>query len=365
MEWGVKTSVLTVCPYYTMFPLRFPREVLRRHARAQDWVLDPFCGRGTTNFAARELGLASVGIDSSPVAAAIAQAKLPRVDASRVVDTARRILSAPCASLEVPEGEFWQLAYHPETLYALSVLRQSLLRRCSGSERVVLRAILLGALHGPLSKGEPSYFSNQCPRTYSPKPAYAVRFWRRRGLQPPRVDVLRVIAARAARYLAEQPPAGRGRVVLGDSRAEGVLGHEHPYSLVKTSPPYYGMRTYIPDQWIRFWFLGGPDSVCYEHPKGEIQHSSPATFTTQLSSVWRNVLQVCRPSVRMVIRFGGINDRKQEPMALLRQSLAAGGWRITTIRSAGTARNGRRQAEQFGRASDTPLAEYDVYARPA
>src|SRR5205809_972792 len=59
-----------VCPYYTMFPLEFPVRVLSRHSHPTKWVLDPFCGRGTTNFAARLLGLPSVGLDSSPIAAA-------------------------------------------------------------------------------------------------------------------------------------------------------------------------------------------------------------------------------------------------------------------------------------------------------
>lgn len=64
-----------ICPYYTVFPLDFPYRQLVK-ASPKDWVLDPFCGRGTTNFAARLLGLPSVGIDSNPVAVAIAEAKL-------------------------------------------------------------------------------------------------------------------------------------------------------------------------------------------------------------------------------------------------------------------------------------------------
>jgi hypothetical protein len=311
------------------------------------------------------MGLASVGVDSSPVAAAIAQAKLPRVDALEVIDTARRILGCRHAAPEVPRGKFWRLAYHHETLHELTLLRQSLVRQCDTDARVVLRAIILGALHGPLTKGRPSYFSNQCPRTYAPKPAYATRFWQRRRLHPPQVDVLEVIASRAVRYLSGQPPAGRGRVLLGDSRSEKFLGSEQPYSLVITSPPYYGMRTYVPDQWIRAWFLGGPETVCYKHPGSEIQHSNPDAFVAQLALVWRNVLQVCRSDAKMIIRFGGINDRKQEPMAILRRSLVAAGWSIRTVRAAGTAKNGRRQADQFKRACGTPIAEYDAYARPA
>ena len=39
-------------------------------------MVDPFCGRGTTNFAARLKGLPTIGFDSNPVAVAIAQGKL-------------------------------------------------------------------------------------------------------------------------------------------------------------------------------------------------------------------------------------------------------------------------------------------------
>jgi len=40
-----------------MFPLDFPLDILRKRALPGDRVLDPFCGRGTTNFAARLVGL--------------------------------------------------------------------------------------------------------------------------------------------------------------------------------------------------------------------------------------------------------------------------------------------------------------------
>ena len=75
----------TVCPYYTMFPLAFPLERLAR-AEATEWVLDPFCGRGTTVFAARLRGLGCVGIDSNPIAAAIAAAKLTDTTAEAVIE---------------------------------------------------------------------------------------------------------------------------------------------------------------------------------------------------------------------------------------------------------------------------------------
>jgi DNA modification methylase len=63
-----------VCPYYTMFPLDFPLGQLKLYPDARR-VLDPFCGRGTTRYAARLAGRHAVGIDINPVAVAIASAK--------------------------------------------------------------------------------------------------------------------------------------------------------------------------------------------------------------------------------------------------------------------------------------------------
>ena len=172
-----------ICPYYTMFPLDFPLQQLRATPGATR-VLDPFCGRGTTLYAARLAGLPSVGIDINPVAAAIAEAKLAQVTAGSVVRLARQILDGGLQD-DVPEGEFWQWCYEGETLRELATLRTSLI----GSDTptaAMLRAVILGILHGPRNKGLPSYLSNQMPRTYASKPAYAVKFWKTREMEPVR-----------------------------------------------------------------------------------------------------------------------------------------------------------------------------------
>ena len=63
-----------------MFPLEYPDEVLKRHRRERPIVPDPFCGRGATLFSARKFGFESWDIDTSPVAVAIAKAKLASRD---------------------------------------------------------------------------------------------------------------------------------------------------------------------------------------------------------------------------------------------------------------------------------------------
>lgn len=346
-----------------MFPLDFPLNILKRRAQAGDIVLDPFCGRGTTNFAARLVGLQSLGVDSSPVAAAITASKLTTATVDDILAEARQILTE-CEARHIPNTEFWQWAFHPTALEALCRFREAFLEDCTTDARIALRGIVLGALHGPKQKTLPSYFSNQCPRTYAPKPAYATRFWQERGLVPDPIDVLVVIERRAKRYYAKSYDT-TGIVRLADSREPEALQPETPevqFNWVITSPPYYGMRTYIPDQWLRNWFIGGPNVVDYTNCN-QVIHSSPEQFAGDLRQVWRNVGDVCAEDAKMVIRFGGIRNRRADPLELIKTSLADSGWRITTIRGAGSATEGRRQANAFLRNNSKPMNEYDVWVR--
>jgi predicted RNA methylase len=123
-----------------MFPLSVPIKQLMGLAR-NDWVLDPFCGRGSTNYAARLLGLPSVGIDSNPVAAAIAEGKLVATSAEDIEKACMEILASD-AEVDVPQGEFWGLCYHSHTLRDLSRLRSALIQDCSLPDRKALRALI-------------------------------------------------------------------------------------------------------------------------------------------------------------------------------------------------------------------------------
>ena len=163
-------SLNAICPYFTMFPLSFPRKILRREEGNTAFVLDPFCGRGTTNMAARLKGLASVGIDSHPLAVALTEAKLVSTTPKAVLHTLDQILEEEGHPEEMPSGEFWNLAFEESTLTSLIKVRNALVQNCRSSARIALRAIMLGALHGPVSKRKPFVFfqsvsQNLCAQT--------------------------------------------------------------------------------------------------------------------------------------------------------------------------------------------------------
>ena len=182
-------SLNTVCPYYTMFPLEFPERVLRA-AGARELVADPYCGRGTTIYAARLRGLRSYGIDTSPVAVAISRAKVASTSLSAVMQAYDRLLNAVPWAEKTDRPILAAGISLGDAVCALSTTRcaASFLEANDAAESdavTMLRAMALGALHGPLNAaGLPgSYFANQMPRTFAPKPDYAVRFWTERGLR--------------------------------------------------------------------------------------------------------------------------------------------------------------------------------------
>ncbi len=352
-----------LAPYYTMFPLAFPFEALA-NAKAGEWVFDPFCGRGTTILAARLRGLPSVGVDSNPVAGAIASAKLAHVRAGEVIALASEILAdvRPGPVPATPQGEFWSLCYALSTLRDICRIRNHLLAQCSTRVEVALRGVMLGILHGPLLKAR-TYLSNQMPRTYSTKPVPAVRYWRKKKLLPPKIDVLATISRRARFSFEEVPPSMPGKVIMGDSRTFNFANLGAKFSWVITSPPYYGMRTYFPDHWLRNWFVGGPSDVDYR-TDDQLSHHSEAEFVSDLAVVWKRTAEVCVPGSKLVCRFGALPSCDKDPRTLFGRSLeeANCGWKIKTIRDAGTSQHGRRQCDQFGTGKNQPLEEIDVYA---
>lgn len=357
-----------ICPYFTMFPLEYPLEVLEQYREANPVVMDPFCGRGTTLFAARKLGLSARGIDSSPIAIAIARAKLAAVYTTKALALAKRYIKEFDSSA-VPDNSFFQTAFHPYVLRRVCAIREGLLRVGRDTDTtVILRAAMLGCLHGPMSKTPErhSYFSNQMPRTFSSKPDYSVRYWEEKGLVAPELDVLKVLQRKLTRLDSTHLPKTGvlTDVRKGDSRIAASLPPScRDFSVVVTSPPYYGMRTYVEDQWLRNWFLGGPDHVVYGNSE-QLQHAGTDSFAESLGKVWKNMARTKAEHLDMHIRFGIIPSSKVDAKALIRSSLEASGvhWDEVSVRSAKTAASGKRQADHMA-AGSAAAKEYDFHVR--
>jgi hypothetical protein len=170
------------------------------------------------------------------------------------------------------------LGFRSHVLDPVCRIREGLLNRRS-SAAVLLRTVMLGALHGPRAKSalEASYFSNKMPRTFAANPTTPSASGNGSDGSP-RVDLLAIIKKRTTRVLSTPLQSARtlpadvqcadSRSAASFSRLEGKITH------LVTSPPYYGLRTYSQDQWLREWFLGGPTTVNYRKGPG-LDHGSP------------------------------------------------------------------------------------------
>ena len=366
LAYEPKHALNAICPYFTMFPLEYPLRVLRKHRSASPVVMDPCCGRGTTLYAARALGLRSRGIDSSGVAVAIARAKLCRVDVHGALHLAMRYIANSRVG-RIPESEFFQRAFDAKVLRDICAIRQGLLEEQRDSDAVVLlRAAMLGCLHGPRSKSlaEQAYFSNQMPRTFASKPRYSVRYWRSKRLRPPSIDVTNVLRRKLSRISSREmaPEGGLTDARLGDARfAASLPTHARDFSVVVTSPPYYGMRTYVEDQWLRNWILGGPDHLVYGQG-AQLKHTGKEVFAASLGAIWRNMARTNASDLDMYIRLGTIPSAKVDAKSIFHESLEASGvrWEVVSTRDASTASRGKRQAEQMA-AESAAATEYDFH----
>jgi len=353
-----------VCPYFTMFPLEFPMRILRKHKADDPIVLDPFCGRGTTIFAARALEIEAYGMDTSPVACAIARAKLVSTSVDKVIALANEFIAR--APRDVPDSPFFTTAYAPSTLRELCSLREGLLRMpYDTDESVMLRAAALGCLHGPRSrsKSRAGYFSNQMPRTFASKPDYSVRYWRRHRLRPPKLSTAAVLTRKLTRIgTLDKSAAGPfHNVGCADAREKASFRRAAKPSIIITSPPYYGMQTYVQDQWLRNWFLGGPSEIEYENDF-QLNHNGKQQFITDLAKVWKNCWDWSDRVAHLYIRFGTIPSVKSDAREILKASLEeAGGWKLVSTRRADTASAGKRQADQMAGGSEA-AEEFDFHA---
>lgn len=364
LAYDPKYALNAICPYFTMFPLEFPLKILNKHKKAAPIVFDPFCGRGTTIYAARNLDLEAWGFDTSPIAVAIAKAKISSSKVDSIIRLARKYLEIEPRG--IPDNEFFRRAYSPATLRQLCSLREGLLRvRSERSETILLRAACLGCLHGPLSKTieGAGYFSNQMPRTFSTKPDYSIKYWKHHSLKAPKVDVIKVLTRKLSRIqdLDETLEVSHEQVIHANSCISDSYNQiPNNIGIVVTSPPYYGMTTYIQDQWLRMWFLGGPDFVDYE-PKDQIHHGGEDNFIKDLAAVWSNIYQSESDSLDLYIRFGSLPSTQKDARTILRASLEeSGGWKVLYTQNAFDANKGKRQAGQMNTESH-PDDEYDFH----
>lgn len=351
----------SLCPYFAMFPETFANKWINALTDPGDTVLDPFAGRGTAPFEALLLGRVGVGVDVNDVAACLNRAKL----AAPAKQTLLRRVGELQAEFDPTAWEaaarhtsdFFRAAYHARTLAQLLYLRETLDWRQRRSDAMI-SALIMGGLHGETSSSR--YLSNQMPRTISTKPLYSVGYWSKRGLVAPERDAFKLLREAVNFRYASQRPSLVGRAVHGDMRTLPRAWVGEAPRLIVTSPPYRAVTSYEEDQWLRLWFLGGPETPSKAQITRDDRHVRVADYWRFIGDFWRVAAAVLAPSGHVVMRVGATDVA---PDVLSRQLAASTvmASRPTRVVSIGHSEIGRRQTDAFRPGSRGCVFEVDMH----
>ena len=284
-------------PYYAMFPVSFVREMIQRYSVPGDTIVDPFCGRGTTNYVAQVLGRRSFGCELNPVGWIYARTKTaPARQLGRLLRQIDEIAHAREPSDFVPETEFQEWAWCRDTLGFINCARRVLNWKGSKIDRT-LAAFLLVYLHAKIGGG----LSNQMRQSKSMAPEYAVRWWKSRSMRPPIISTADYLKSRVSwRYAKGIEKSGNeAQVYFGDAR-RGLSGRRGDRAaLILTSPPYMGVTNYKYDNWIRLWALGGPPE-----PNSDLEqrYANRERYSWMIRDVFGRLAKSARPDATVVVR---------------------------------------------------------------
>lgn len=352
----------SICPYFAMFPEDFVAKQLLAYTERGDTVFDPFCGRGTTVFESLLNGRHASGVDINPVAACIAGAKADaptlRAVQTRLIELEEGL--AASGDVPAPGGEFFRACFHEATLRQLLFLRQELDWKYSRVDKFIA-AVILGALHGESHKTV-NCLSNRMPRTISTKPEYSVRWWSSKGLTPPERDTFDVVRNLVEYRLSSERPKLRGGIKLRDARqAERAFPSlANRVKLIVTSPPYLDTTDYSEDQWLRLWFLGGPERPLLKKNRDD-RHTSPELYWKFLEEAWSGCANLIQKGTVVVIRIGGARLTKDDLFNGVRLSLREGfaGHRVRALHKGETTEIKNRQTNAFRPGTTPERYEHD------
>ena len=355
-----------ICPYFAMFPESFVRRYVEAFSKKEDWVFDPFCGRGTTILESLLLGRNAAGSDINPVAFCVSRAKAdhPSLDAvtshidlleDRFEERSEDGWEAERSSLP----PFFRRAFYPSTLRELLFLRSVLDWRGNRTERFIT-ALVLGSLHGEMDRSQ-AYFSNQMPRTICLKPDYSLRYWKDNGLFPRKREVFAMLRQKAEYRLKDLPDCPTGKVSLSDARraSSRFRSLKGVVSLVVTSPPYLNVTRYEEDQWLRLWFLGGAPRPTYGKVSKDDRHEVSNRYWQFLRESWAGLAPLMKKSAKLVIRLGAIGLDENEMTLQLKSTVKDAFPDSRLVRQPARSEIVGRQSKNFAPTSKGCLFEMD------
>lgn len=219
--------------FHAAYSRRFARNVLETLDPESRFVLDPFCGVGTTARAAAQVGYRSLSLDLNPAVIALARATLtPAEGATSVIRTLRRV-DGPNGSKPLSRSGIETEWLDVNTQRQLDYFRRRFRDTRRGKAgRDFGMGLLVSAAKEVLS---PDYGSNPT--------------WPKPPEEPPSTDVARLLHKRALsmrrslRKFSETVECPEQHFAVGD--AKNLPLEDGSVDVILTSPPYLSRIDYV------------------------------------------------------------------------------------------------------------------------
>jgi SAM-dependent methyltransferase len=275
-----------------------------------DWVLDPFCGSGTTLLEAAHNNWNAIGLDINPLGVEITKAKLAalRVSLDDLSVFSARLTGKLCdlvagLSLDLPFNDQQKIqiggAEWEDVLPNLGYLRAWFTESVLVQLAAILRAI--AEIPQPAIQAVFRISLSNILRDVSLQEPADLRI-RRRKSPPPNVPVISLFVDTLvswtetllkARRCFQSAPDTVQEAILGDAReAMDVIGKAFPgqtFNAAITSPPYVTALPYIDTQRLSLAVLGLIDAA--DIRATERQLIGNREITNQQRRIWEEALQ--------------------------------------------------------------------------
>jgi DNA modification methylase len=285
-------------PYPAKYIAALPREVLLEHTNERHYVLDPFCGSGTTLVEAALLGRKSIGIDANPIACLISTAKTtpltaPEQQTARTL--AQRVRNQDPTELPRFTGCIIERQAH---WFQTNMLRELAWLRSSVTESAkteALRTFLLCVFSSIVTTASRQDSETRYVAVDKDQPdGYALSRFARRLEQ----------GLLAGAEYSESSTAARNVPTVIHSSVDAVKSRavkDRSIDLVMTSPPYPNSYDYYLYHKLRMAWLGYDWAEAKRLEVGSrYEHSSDRAsidvFTRRMEPLLANVRRMLKPS---------------------------------------------------------------------
>lgn len=198
--------------------------------REGSWILDPFCGSGTTLLASKESGINSVGVDVMPLAVFVSQVKTLDYDVDCLKNVARDIFSRK---------------FVPLSLKGLSPLVKRVFTKFALEDILFFKQVI-SEIRDPVVK---NFFtlalitaSNKVSMAY--KDGSVIKIRKRNNIPPLKPVFKRIVKKMLNDLKTFQTKKSIIKVYLGDARHLNFL-EDSTFDAIITSPPYLNIIDYI------------------------------------------------------------------------------------------------------------------------